>query len=255
MNAHINAKVPPRAANAAPEFRALVERAAARFLPSGRGPYYFARGKLGGDPVFAALLQQGLVDDGARIVDIGCGQGVLAALLAAAEISSEPPDGFAAMPRGWSLTGFDLRTDAVRHGQQALADLGARVQLKVGDARTEALPACDTAVILDVLHYIDFNAQASLLRRIHAALVPSGTLLLRVGDAAQGWRFRLTLAGDWLITLVRGTPWPRFWCRSQAQWVALLQEIGFAVTAEPMSEGTPFANVLLVSRRKDEAAR
>jgi SAM-dependent methyltransferase len=249
MNADIKTKALPRAAKTAPEFRALVERAAARFLPSGRGPYYFARGKLGGDPVFAALLQQGLVDDGARIVDIGCGQGVLAALLAAAEAGAEQPSGFPTAPRGWSLTGFDLRTDAVRHGQRALADLGTRVQLKVGDARTEALPACDTAVILDVLHYIDFNAQAGLLRRIHASLAPGGTLLLRVGDAAQGWRFRLTLAGDWFITLVRGTPWPRFWCRTQAQWIVLLREIGFAVTAEPMSEGTPFANVLLVCRR------
>ena len=62
-------------------------RAAARYRPTGRGPYYFARGKLSGDPVFAALLRDGLIKDAARIVDVGCGLGVLAAWLAAAEVS------------------------------------------------------------------------------------------------------------------------------------------------------------------------
>lgn len=232
-----------------PQFRALVQRAAARFLPCGRGVYHFARGKLGGDPMFAALLKQGLIANQARIIDIGCGQGVLAALLASAETATDWPHDFAPAPKGWTLIGFDLRAAAVGHGQQALSDLSTRVQLKVGDARAEPLPTCDVAVILDVLHYIDYTAQAALLRRIFAALAPGGVLLLRVGDASQGWRFRLTLAGDWLITLVRGTPWPRFWCRTQEQWLALLKEIGFAATAIRMSEGTPFANVLLTCRR------
>lgn len=233
------------------EFRSLVERAAKRFRTSGRGPYYFARGKLGGDPVFAALLKQGLIPDRARIIDIGCGQGVLASLLAVAESAQTWPTNFAPAPKAWTLTGFDLRARAVRQGQQALADLGARVTLTVGDARRAPLPSCDVAVILDVLHYIDYTAQQDLLRRVHAALTPGGTLLLRVGDAAQGWRFRVTLAGDWLITLARATPWPRFWCRSQVEWIALLQSVGFDVTATPMSEGTPFANVLLVCRRAE----
>lgn len=195
------------------------------------------------------MLKRGLIGHGARIVDIGCGQGVLAALLAAAESANAWPAGWAQAPRGWTLTGFDLRTDAVAHGAHALADLGPRVQLKVGDARRERLPKCDVAVILDVLHYIDGQAQREVLQRVRDALTPGGVLLLRVGDASQGWRFRLTIAGDWLITLVRGTPWPRFWCRTLDEWQALLQEIGFAVTAEPMNEGTPFANVLLTCRR------
>ena len=229
--------------------RTLFERAARRFLPCGRGPYYFARGKLGGDPVFTALLKHGLIPHGARIIDIGCGQGVLGALLAAAEMAEHWPADYAPAPQGWTLTGIDLRARAVRQGRQALADLASRITLTVGDARREALPASDIAVILDVPHYIEYDAQEDLLRRVHAALSDNGTLLLRVGDATPTWRFHLTLVVDWLITLARGTPWPRFWCRSQPEWLALLESLGFETTATPMSAGTPFANVLFIGRK------
>jgi hypothetical protein len=59
----------------------------------------------------------------------------------------------------------------------------------------------------------------------------------------------LTLAGDWLVTLVRGHLQTRFHCRTGAEWLALLQQIGFAATIQPMRAGTPFANVLLVAQK------
>lgn len=40
----------------------------------------------------------------------------------------------------------------------------------------------------------------------------------------------------------------RFRCRSVAQWRSALEALQFTVQAEPMSRGTPFANVLLVAR-------
>src|SRR5262249_53534098 len=60
--------------------RALVAAAALRYRAAGRFAYYFARGKLAGDPAFRAVLERGLVADGA-VLDIGCGQGLLAAWL------------------------------------------------------------------------------------------------------------------------------------------------------------------------------
>lgn len=230
-------------------FAALVAAAARPYRAAGRGPYYFARGKLGRDPVFAAILYQGLIGDGARLIDLGCGQGVLLALLAAAQderVRAAWPAGLPALPRSVAAAGVDLRADAIAAARVALG-VGARVQ--VGDIRDATLAECDVVAILDVLHYIDFAAQRRLLERIHAALAPGGRLLLRVGDAGQGLRFRFTLANDWLITLARGRWQRRFYCRSAAQWAALLGEIGFAAEFQAMSAGTPFANVLLVAQR------
>ncbi|MGZ8993575.1 MAG: methyltransferase type 11, partial [Burkholderiaceae bacterium] len=103
-----------------------------RFRAAGRGPYYFTRGKLGGDPVFAALLRDGRIKDGVRIVDVGCGLGIFAALLAAAEpceahSASDWPSTWAPPPKRWTSRGFDLRRDAIAAGQRALADVGDRV--------------------------------------------------------------------------------------------------------------------------------
>lgn len=235
-------------------FRKIVARAAARFRSAGRGPYYFARGKLSGDPVFAALLRDGRIAAGARIVDVGCGLGVLAALLVAAEecearAASEWPAGWPPAPRRWTLHGFDLRERAIANAQRALTDVADRVELAVADMRTAPLPQCDLMFMLDVAHYIDRDAQRALFRRAEEALVPGGTLLIRVGDAVPGVRFYLTMIGDWVTILARGTPWPRLHFRSVAEWIAMLQDTGFVVSSQPMSQGTPFANVLLIAHK------
>jgi SAM-dependent methyltransferase len=199
--------------------------------------------------VFAAILRQGLIPDHARVIDLGCGQGVLLALLAAAQDPQQSagwPRDLPPLPRGVVARGCDLRADAIEAARVAL---GPGAQVAVEDVREARLSECDVVAILDVLHYIDYAAQRRLLERVYAALVPGGRLLLRAGDASQGWRFRLTLAGDWLVTLVRGHLQTRFHCRTGAEWLALLQQIGFAATIQPMRAGTPFANVLLVAQK------
>lgn len=229
-------------------------RAAERYRSSGRSYYYFARGKLGGDPVFAALLRDGRIRDGARIVDIGCGLGVLAAWLAAAEnCQTDPacdwPQTWVLPPKHWTVRGFDLRSKAVAAGQRALSDLGDRVSLNVGDARRITLPACDAVVVLDVLHYMDRDEQQALLKRTYEALDARGVLLLRVGDIGTNSRSRFTLIVDWCVTMLRDRRWPRLHCRTLGEWKLLLESIGYSVSAQPMSEGTLFANVLLIASK------
>jgi hypothetical protein len=117
-----------------------------------------------------------------------------------------------------------------------------------GDIRSTEFPHADTVVILDVLHYIDYEEQAEVLGRVRAALGRGGLVLLRVGDESPSLRFRYTLFIDRLSMGLRGLRLPRLWCRPVASWKAELEKLGFAVRTEPMSEGTPFANVLLTAR-------
>jgi len=64
--------------------RALVDAASAPYRRAGGWPYLRARGKLSADPAFAAILRLGLLKQRQHILDLGCGQGLLAAWLLAA---------------------------------------------------------------------------------------------------------------------------------------------------------------------------
>ena len=63
-------------------FAALVARAADRYVSTSITAWEFARAKLQRDPVYRAVLCGGWLTSGDTLVDIGCGQGLMLALLA-----------------------------------------------------------------------------------------------------------------------------------------------------------------------------
>ncbi|HEX6018415.1 MAG TPA: class I SAM-dependent methyltransferase, partial [Burkholderiaceae bacterium] len=199
------------------------------------------------DPVFRALLAGAAIAPGARVLDIGCGQALLASLLAACDEQADRwPRAWGAPPTGTRYCGIELMPRDVARAERALAALPAPPRLLCGDMRHAAFEPCDVAVILDVLHYVDGAAQDGLLARVRQALTPRGRLLLRVGDPSQRLRFAMGRRVDHVVTLMRGHRAPPVWCRTIDEWCAALRQLGFVVRAEPMSRGTPFANVLLV---------
>jgi SAM-dependent methyltransferase len=245
----LTAVAAPAARNADP-IAALIAAAAARYAPAGRFAVGFARGKLRHDPVFVALLKRGLVPDGARVLDLGCGQGVLLALLVAAREQYRAgrwPAEWPAPPLRFTLKGLDSLPAGVR---RARAALGHEAEIAPADLRVAALPPSDVIALLDVIHYLDEPAQERLLAAIADALPPGGLLLLRVGDAAARVPALLTRLVDQLATLARNRRLHRFHCRTLPRWLAALERRGFAAELEPASAGTPFANVLLVARKR-----
>src|SRR5689334_10567573 len=65
--------------------KALLDMASAPYRTTGYIRYQWVRGKLRGDPIFKALLEHTVFPDNARVLDLGCGKGLLAAWLLAAE--------------------------------------------------------------------------------------------------------------------------------------------------------------------------
>ena len=272
----------------------LLDAACAPYRRAGRFAWHWAHGKLGRDPVFRGMLQRGDLPAHARVVDIGCGQGLLASLLMACEQMQQQQHHHHHQQRRWpaswpqpasasAYTGIELMASDIERARLALAEpaavLGLRqlptqhqdpliappqAPLQIGtttpslqpkfvcaDMREAALPACDVVVILDVLHYVDHAAQDQLLQKVHGAL-PAGTgrLLLRVGDAEAGRAFAISQWVDRVVTLARGHRVPPTWGRALPRWQSLLVGLGFDVRCIPQSQGTPFANVLLVADKR-----
>lgn len=231
-----------------PTMRALVDAASVRYRTAGRFAWYFARGKLAGDPAFAAILRCGLLSDRERILDLGCGQGLLAAWLLAAQArqtDGQWPGNWPAAPAPQQLLGVDINS---REVARARAALGERARIVQGDIRHVDYGSVDAIVLLDVLHYTDHASQEAVLSRARAALMPRGVLLLRVGDPEAGAAFTLSKLVDGLVMLARRRTLPRLACRPVREWRALLEKLGFVTEALPMSEGTPFANVMLIGK-------
>jgi len=181
------------------------------------------------------------------VLDVGCGQGILLSLLLAARERYQAeswPAGWPPPPVDLDLRGIERNAHDVGRAQRAL---GERVRIEQIDlCELPRLAASNVIVLLDVLQYLPEEAQERLLASVAHALTPAGVLIARVSDAAAGLSSIVTRAVDYAVSVARG-PLVRN-CRSAQEWIALLERLAFSVSAEPMSRGTPFANVLLVAR-------
>jgi SAM-dependent methyltransferase len=225
------------------DFGHLAEQTARRYRAAGRFTEGFVRGKLRHDPVYAYLLSNPdwLPRSGA-ILDLGCGRGILMSLLSEARRLDLIPLSNA------QFFGIDLRPNDVAAARLALGD---EAEIAVADVRSAALPACRAAVLLDLLLYLAADEQEALLERIADVLPDGGALVMRETDAGSGLRFQATRTAERLCALARGHVRQRYHYRSETEWKGLLEALGFFVETVPMSEGTPFANVLFIARRRN----
>lgn len=219
-------------------FEALVERAAERYRASGRFSWNFARGKLRGDPLFRNVSPYILPLTSGRVLDLGCGRGLLFAWLAASY------DG--AIESKLELHGVELHRGHAEIAQRALAGIAT---IDCGDIRHANLPTAAVIAIGDVLLYLAAAEQERVLEKVMHALIPGGVLLLREADAAGGLRFHVTEWAERLVGALHGRPFQKLHYRPAEEWRAVLGRLGLEVTAEPMWQGTPFGNVLYVARK------
>lgn len=226
----------------------LLDRAIQSYKPAGNFAWHFAKGKLKGDPAFFGLLEHGLIPDATRLIDLGCGQGLLASWLLEARALYESglwPEHWPAAPKVENIWGLELMQKDV---ERARAALGGRAQFTQGDIRSAELGQADVVIILDVLHYIDYEAQEDVLRRIRAALPKGGTFITRIGDAAGGLPFYFSNWVDHVVFFLRGHRSYKVYCRTLNEWLEVLKRNGFEVAPLPMHKGTPFISVMLIAK-------
>lgn len=241
------------AALAGPRPWALSEAVARRYLAQGRWRYGWAWGKTSFDPVYFALHER-LPMEG-RLIDLGAGEGLLAAYLTAA---------------GHRLhyEGYDIdaeRIDVARRISSIVHDGPAREptpRFVAADARTVDLGIADAIVCIDVLHYLSPADQAGLLSRMCAALRPGGILLVRDPEVRGGHRARtaLTVGSERLLVATgrhatgrqgtrRGETPSRVSPQGGAWIQGRLRDYLEDVRIEDGSPGTLFHNVLVSGRR------
>ena len=121
-----------------------------------------------------------------QITDIGCGFGPLCYMLS--QLSEER-----------EITGIDYDEDKIAVAQQGWLRT-PRLQFVCANALEYPLPESDAFILNDILHYMNYEHQRTLLLRCMERLRPEGKLIVRDGNAANTRKHRLTRFTELLST-------------------------------------------------------
>ena len=230
-----------------PFFVELVERAADRYLGQSLLAWEYGRSKLLRDPIYRTLVCDGVMPSGGTLVDVGCGQGLMLALLvAAADIQEDEwPSNRPVPPRFDRLIGIELRPRVARLAHEALGDCA---EISGADANSAALTHFDVALIVDVLHMMPAAAQVELVERLKTCLAPNGLILIREADASAGWRFAIVRSVNWLQAARQGNWRVPFHFRGRDGWLALMSECGLVAEVVEQDGVGRLGNLLFRAR-------
>jgi len=198
----------------------------------GRSDRYYVSAKLKSDPLYDAVLEQ-LQGSELPLLDLGCGLGLLAFFLR--DSGLEVP-----------IHSLDYDERKIKEARELAAARGdQKTSFDHHDAR-EGLPEhTGNVTILDILQFFDPEQIERLLTQAAERVAPGGKLVLRSGLKDDSWRFKITVAGDFLAKAT-------FWMKAAPihyptaeDFERVLSPFG-KVSIRPLWGNTPFNNHLIV---------
>lgn len=174
-----------------------------------------------------------------RILEIGCGHGLLSNLLALGSADRV-------------VHGIDVdpgKLDAAR-GAAVRGDLSATFDPTSGDK----LPAgpWDAVVIVDVLYLLVAAAQAEVIGACAERLAPGGTLVVKEMALTPRWKARWNeLQETAAVRLLHITAGQELTFLPPSELAAAMTDAGLTVRERPLHRGYPHPHHLLVGRRPE----
>ncbi len=172
-----------------------------------------------------------------RVLDLGCGNGLFAAIL---KLGSPER----------TIVGFDLDEKKIDSARAAFKDWEG-MDFSVGDLIHSDYPSADIITIIDVLYLIPPDAQEAILRKCHAALPAGGVLAVKDMDTRPRWKYAWNTVQETLAVKIIGfTLGSRFYFQSRENFTALLQKIGFEVEVVPLDKGYWYPHILYLAKKR-----
>ena len=170
------------------------------------------------------------------IVDLGCGHGLFANLLAEAR-------------PGRRVLGIDIDERKITDARGTIAGREG-LRFEVGDIIHEPPPHCDAITIVDVLYLLTAADQEAVLRKAAAALAANAPLIVKAQERAASPRYALTY-GQELLTVGLGFTRQsarRFHFPSREEALAMFGRAGFLVDVVEMPR-RPYSDVVYLARK------
>jgi len=223
-----------------PLSRERSQRIASAFLPGtllgNRYHYYYARTKLGSDPLYPGVCDA-LRDADGPLLDLGCGLGLLAHAL--------------------QEDGIRMRYFGVDNDHRKIAS-ARRAAARAGlvDAGFEALdltvalpPHRGSVAILDVMQFLQPQRQRDVVDALVAMLEPGSRLVIRTGLDDGSRRARITRGTDVFARMVGWMNAAPVHYPEADMLRERFDAAGLRSTFSPLAGDTPFNNWLVIARR------
>ncbi len=181
------------------------------------------------------------VPESGRVLEVGCGRGLLSAFLASASPGRE-------------VLGVDIDPAKI-----VVADLvaprvrerGAR--LEFGSCTRSTLPEgpFDVVVFAEMLFLIEPEQRRELILRVIDRLAPGATVIVKEVDKTPGWKDKVNRFGTWVdmrvLANLEGQTVVNF---GPAYYEELLGTAGFDCVTARLDRGYPFAHFIVVGTRQ-----
>ena len=170
------------------------------------------------------------------IVDLGCGHGLFANLLAEASPNRR-------------ILGVDIDERKIAVARATIRGRES-VRFELGDMIHEAPPKCDAVTIIDVLYLLPPSDQEAVLRKAASALAENAPLVVKAQERTASPRYALTYVQELVATalgVTRGGA-RRLHFQGREDAVAMFERAGFLVDVIEMP-GRPYTDVVYLARK------
>jgi 2-polyprenyl-3-methyl-5-hydroxy-6-metoxy-1,4-benzoquinol methylase len=169
---------------------------------------------------------EGCVPSQGRILDFGCGHGLLVHVLAAKCKDRE-------------VLGLDPSAHKIAIARRSLNGRG-NAQFSEGSLDELTAQSLSAVTIIDVLYLLPPEDQIALLKKIFACLDHRGVVVIKEIPAARHLKFKIAYLKEFvMVRILRRTLGERFYFRTEENWVALFKKIGYGVEVRRLNTRAP----------------
>lgn len=172
------------------------------------------------------------VPETGKIVDLGCGHGLFANLMALRS------------PRR-RVTGIDLVPGKIEVARETIGSRG-NIDFICADIFETDIPECDTITIVDVLYLLPRSHQLRILQECRQKLKDGGLLVWKAQERKPRWKFAWTWLQEMIATSTGVTRGRRgdltFLSREDA--IGALEQAGFKTRVVELASRRPYSDIL-----------
>ena len=172
-----------------------------------------------------------LIPKKGKIVDIGCGEGILGNFLALTSKERE-------------VVGFEIDRKRLAIADRKIPN----TKFKHGDATKLIIPPTDVIIFFHVLHHLNsYQEQEEVLRKCYKALKKEGKLFVVEVEIKASLKYWMCSLFDHFFVpwIFEGKLYSPAFFRKSRDWKKFLDKVGFNCKIIPADQGRPFSNVIL----------